>query len=122
MPQDVLIELVSAKVARVDRQWESTIEVREGKSLPFLVERSWSGPAGHYIEQWSLRRGMREVVYKSQPNSVFVRGIQSLTTHTDRVEEAIPLEPGSYRLVFVVEGYFMGSVEVEVVSTGSAAA
>lgn len=122
MPQDVLIELVSAKVARVDRQWESTIEVRDGKSLPFLVERSWSGPAGHYIEQWSLRRGMREVVYKSQPNSVFVRGIQSLTTHTDRVEEAIPLEPGSYRLVFVVEGHFMGSVEVEVVSTGSAAA
>lgn len=122
MPDDVFLELAKARVARLDRPWEEAIAVNDGRTLPFAVERSWSGPAGKYIEQWSIRRGMGEILYESDPKYVFVRGIQSITTHTDRVEVPFEIDPGRYRLVFAVEGYFMGAVDIEAVSAGTAAA
>lgn len=122
MPSNAFLELVNSRVAWADRPWENRIAVTDGRTLPFIVERSWSGAAGNYIEQWSIRREMRDIMYKSEPRQIFVRGLQSLTKHTDRVNEPIALDPGSYRLVFVVEGYFMGSADIEVVAAGSAAA
>lgn len=122
MPQDVFLELVSARVLRTDRPWEEGIAIAEGKTLPFLMERSWSGPAGNYVEQWSIRRAMGEIIYQGEPKYVFVRGIQSATLHVDQVDEPFSMEPGTYRLVFVVEGFFMGAAEIQVAPAGSAAA
>lgn len=122
MRQDISLELISARVARSDQPWEESIAVAGGKSFPFVVERSWAGPSGYYNEQWSIRRGMGDVIHQADPSYIFVRGIQSLTKHVDRVVVPIAIDEGSYRLVFIVEGYFMGAVEIQVISSDSAAA
>ena len=122
MARDYLLDLVRPRVAPADKRWVDGIETRDGIALPFLVERAWAGPAGNYIEQWSLRRDVNDVLYRSDERYVSVRGMQSVTEYIDRVDEAIRLETGSYLLVFVVEGLFMGSTEIEVKAAGHAAA
>lgn len=115
------MDLIKARVASADRPWEDRIVVAEGRAKPFAVERSWSGPAGNYREQWSIRRGMKDVVYEATARSISVWGMQSVSDFTDRVAP-ISLEPGSYRLVFTIEGRFMGSVEAIAVAGKEAAA
>ena len=122
MPKDYALELVMAKVTPAQRPWEDGIPVKGGSTSPFRVVRGWSGPAGHYLEQWSIRRGMRELVYEHPAAEIHVRGMQSITEHEDRVDHPITLEPGEYLLVFVVEGLFMGSREILAVAIGDAAA
>lgn len=114
MQQEILLELVRAGARPVDRPEETGILIDGGGTKPFVVERGWSGPAGYYNEQWSIRRGGREVLYESEPRQIFVRGIQSVTNYTDTVDERIRLEPGSYELVFLIDGMFMGNVGVQV--------
>jgi hypothetical protein len=118
----VYLELVSAKVAPADRPYDKGIEVAGGRTKPFLLERSWIGPMGHYWEQWSLRRPGGEAIHKSEPAEIFVRGFQSIRTFTDRVDQPVPLEPGKYEVVFHVEGIYMGSTEIEVSAATSDAA
>lgn len=122
MAEEIAVELVGARVFRVDRPWEDGIALKEQRTLPFVVERSWAGPAGYYVEQWSLRRGMKQIVHQSPARYVRVRGIQSVTTEIDRVSEPIELEPGIYTLVLVLNGVFLGSVEVEARAPTDAAA
>lgn len=122
MPKDYALELVSARVTPAKRPWEDGIPVSGGTSRPFRVVRAWSGPAGHYIEQWSIRRGMREVVYEHPAREVHVQGMQSVTEHQDQIDQPLTLEPGDYLLVFVVEGRFMGSQEIRAVASEDAAA
>jgi hypothetical protein len=122
MPKDYALELVSARVTPARRPWEEGIPVSGGSTRPFRVVRSWSGPAGHYIEQWSIRRAVREVVYEHPPKEINVRGMQSISEHQDQIEQPLTLEPGEYLLVFVVEGRFMGSVEIQAVASDEAAA
>jgi len=121
MSQDALLELVEAHVAPAERTYERGLQVVGGTAKPFLVERSWAGPAGYYWEQWSIRRGGRDVIFTSEPKQIFVKGIQSLRVFTDRVDQAISIEPGKYNLVFIVGGLFMGSVEIEVSENSTAA-
>lgn len=121
MPKDYFLELVHATVSPSARSWESGIPLAEGRTQPFKVTRGWSGPAGHYVEAWSIRRGFHEVLYEHPPKSIDVRGMQSVTEHTDQVDQRISLKPGTYRLVFVVEGLFMGSVDIEVRAASAAA-
>lgn len=122
MPDDYYLELIRARVAPADRPWTDGILVEGGTTLPFLVERSWSGPAGTYVEQWSVRQEGRGVVHESPARYITVRGMQSVTQHVERVDRPIAIEPGSYDLVFIVEGYFMGSAKVEVLPAGQAVA
>lgn len=122
MPKEYLLELVKAKVAPADKPWESSIHVRDGHTLPFIVERGWSGPAGSYVEHWSIRRGGREVIYQGPTRTVRVWSMQAITEFTDHVDEPIELEPGTYQLVFVVEGRFMGARDIEVTAVDDAAA
>lgn len=121
MPE-IYLELVGAKVAPADRPYEQGIEIVDGRTKPFVVERSWIGPMGHYWEQWSIQREGGEVVLDGESQRIFVRGFQSIRTFTDRVEEPVALEPGKYNLVFHVEGVFMGSAEIEAASNSTAAA
>lgn len=111
--EDFYLDLVRAKVAPVERPWEEGIPLEDGRSRPFTVERGWSGPAGTYIEQWTLLREGRYVVAQSKPRYIKVRGVQSVSVEVDRFDRPIPMEAGTYDLVFVVEGYRMGAVQVE---------
>jgi hypothetical protein len=111
--EDVYVDLVRARVAPTERSWEEGIMLESGKSRPFVVERGWSGPAGTYIEGWSILREGRYVVHQSQPKYISVRGMQAVSTVTDRVDRPIAMEPGTYDLVFIVDGFKMGSIKVE---------
>jgi hypothetical protein len=122
MPQEYVLDLVRTSVAPVDNPFEERISSRGGRTLPFKVLRSWSGPAGTYIEQWSIRRGGAEVLYRHSAQLITVRGMQSVSDFTDTVTEPIELEPGTYKLVFIVEGRFMGAVDIEVKETADQAA
>ncbi|MCA1840584.1 MAG: hypothetical protein ABR507_09215 [Actinomycetota bacterium] len=108
------IDLVSAKVNPADRPFDEEIATIGGKAKPFYVTRSWSGPSGHYNEQWSIRRGGREIVFNGPMQQISVRGMQSATEWRDRFDGELAIEPGIYQLVFVVERHFMGSVDIQV--------
>lgn len=121
MPQEYILDLIKVRVAPADSPWDEGIISSDGKTEPFVVERSWSGPAGHYIEQWSIRSGGSAVLYESEPERRFVRGLQSVSTFTDLVSEPLELAPATYQLVFIVEGRYMGSADFEVGAKKTAA-
>ncbi|HEY8202242.1 MAG TPA: hypothetical protein VII47_12930 [Actinomycetota bacterium] len=111
--EDVYLDLVRARVIPTERPWEEGIVLEGGQTRPFVVERGWSGPAGTYIEQWSILREGRYVVHQSRPRYISVRGMQAVSTVVDRVERPIAMEPGTYDLVFIVDGFRMGAVKIE---------
>lgn len=110
---DVQLELVKAKVAPLEHWWEDGVELQDGYTLPFLVERGWSGPAGHYVEEWWIAAGNGPVLFHFGWNEIFVHGPQSVSTFVDRVLHRIPLEPGRYHLAFGIMGLFMGAVDFD---------
>lgn len=114
MPKQYLLELVKALVAPADRLWVDGLVISDGRTTPFVVERSWSGPAGTYREVWSIRRTMDDIFYSSAERLISVWGMQAASEFSNRVDEPLNLEPGNYRLVFVVEGRFMGSRDLVV--------
>ncbi|MDQ3951951.1 MAG: hypothetical protein M3279_03135 [Actinomycetota bacterium] len=92
----------------------SGIALRDGRTLPFRVERSWSAPAGTYAEQWFLvRPDSREVLYEGPLAEHPIWGLQGLTAVSDDVVDPIPLDPGSYLVVFSLGGHMGGQQEVE---------
>jgi hypothetical protein len=91
----------------------SGIALKNGRTLPFVVSRSWSAPAGHYNEAWYLvDPSTREVLYESSSGEVRVWGLQSWTEFSDTVTEPIPLAPGSYLIVFALGGQQGGEMTV----------
>jgi hypothetical protein len=122
MPQEYIVELVTARVVPEDRPFEEGILIEDGLTMPFLVERGWSGPSGYYLEQWSIRRSGSEILYTGELKPIFVRGPQSVTQYTDRVDTPFELEEGTYLLAFVVEGRFMASKEIQARSSENVAA
>lgn len=122
MPQEYIIELVTAKVVPENRPFEEGVLIEDGLTLPFFVERGWSGPSGYYLEQWSIRRSGQEIVHTGELRPIFVRSPQAVTSYTDRVDTPLQLEEGSYLLAFVIEGRFMGSREFHVSSMEKTAA
>lgn len=93
---------------------ESGIALRDGRTLPFLVRRSWSAPSGMYPEQWFLvRPDTREVLYEGPAVERPIWGLQGLTEVVDEVTEPFGLDPGSYLVVFSLGGHMGGQTEVE---------
>lgn len=93
---------------------ESGIALRDGRTLPFRVRRSWSAPAGVYPEQWFLvRPDTREVLYEGPAVERAIWGLQGLTEVAEEVAEPFALDPGSYLVVFSLGGYMGGQAEVE---------
>lgn len=119
--QEIVLELVRAGIRPAGSPEGTGILVSEGGTTPFTVERGWSGVAGYYNEQWSLRRGGTETLYTSATRQIFVRGLQSVTSYTDTVDQRIRLDPGQYNLVFLIEGMFLGHVDVYAAAAGGAA-
>ena len=92
------------------------IAVRNGHCLPFVVQREWSAPAGYYIEQWFLvKPDTGEVFIEGPAKEALIMGLQARTELTDEVTDVLPLEPGSYQLVFALGGLKGGEVDVQVV-------
>lgn len=90
------------------------IPLRDGKTLPFVVIREWSAPAGYYLEQWFLvKPDTGEVFYEGPAKQVLVWGLQSRTEIEDEVDEPIPLEAGTYQIVFALGGLKGGEIDVE---------
>jgi hypothetical protein len=108
--------LVSSAAPLKPSHGDSGIAVRGGRSLPFVLRREWSAPAGHYQETWYLIvPATREVVYEGPRREISVWGLQSLTALADEVVEPIPLEPGTYEIVFSLGNLMGGTLEVEAV-------
>jgi hypothetical protein len=117
-------KVVSSRIrpARVS-DGDSGLALKDGRTLPFVVTRSWSAPAGHYEEAWYLvDPSTREVLYQHSSGEVRVWGLQSWTDFTDTITDPIPLAPGSYSIVFALGGVQGGETTVSAApALGSAA-
>lgn len=90
------------------------IPVRDGMSLPFVVTRQWSAPAGYYFEQWFLvKPDTGEVFIEGPRRQSLILGLQARTELSDEVTERFPLPAGGYRVVFALGGLKGGELEVE---------
>ena len=108
--------LVSSAAPLKPSHGDSGIPVRNGRTLPFVVRREWSAPAGHYLETWYLVvPDTREVVFEGPVQDVSVWGLQGLTAISGEVREPIPLEPGSYEIVFSLGSVMGGELAVDAV-------
>jgi hypothetical protein len=91
------------------------IAIRDGRSLPFVVTREWSAPAGYYVEQWFLvKPDTGEVFIEGAARQSLIMGLQSRTELVDEVAERFSLPAGTYNLVFSLGGLKGGEVEVQV--------
>ena len=101
---------------------DSGIPVEDGVTLPFVVERKWNAPAGHYPEQWFLiDPGTREILYEGGERTVLIWGLASWTEVSDAVPAGFSLAPGGYRLVFALGGTIGGEFDVEAVAVATGA-
>lgn len=99
------------------------IAIRDGKTVPFEVTRSWSAPAGYYPEQWFLVNPQtREVLYESAAVTRRIFGLQSPTEVIDVVDEPFELAAGTYQVVFALGGLKGGETDVPVTSVEAASA
>ena len=115
--------LVSSVAPLKPSHGDSGIPVRGGRTLPFVLRREWSAPAGHYVETWYLVvPDTREVIYEGPRKEISVWGLQGLTAIADEVREPIPLEPGTYEIVFSLGSVMGGKLEVEAVDVPEEAA
>jgi len=104
-------------------QGDSGIPVRAGVTLPFRVIRSWSAPAGVYLERFYLiDPTTREVLFEGPERVEAIRGLQAITELEDVVTEAFKLSPGTYALVFALGGISGGEIPVEAIEVSSEAA
>lgn len=108
-----IVELIKARAVPDDRPSEEGVLLDGTLSLPFTLEREWSGAAGYYLEEYFIRVGEKQV-YSSAPRQIFVRGLQSRTSVQDRIDERIPLQPGICQVVFVIDGVPMDAAELPV--------
>jgi hypothetical protein len=115
MPAEYFLQLVAPRVFPLAAPWDSGLPVENGTTRAFVVDRGWVGPAGTYIEEWSIRSGDK-VHYRHPPSYIQVRGHQAVRRFSDTVELPITLEPGLYDITFVVEKYRMGSFVAEAAS------
>ncbi len=95
---------------------DSGIALKDGQTLPFVVSRTWSAPAGHYREQWFLvHPESREVLFEGPARTSPILGLQAPTDLSDEVRAPFRLAPGTYLVVFALGGLMGGQIEVEAV-------
>lgn len=99
------------------------IPLQDGKTMPFVVERGWSAPAGTYSEAFYIvEPATGEVLYESPVREEAIWGLQALTDLKDEVTEHISLKPGQYQIVFSLGGARGGEIEVEAFEVADEAA
>lgn len=97
------------------------IPVKDGRTLPFIVSRTWSAPAGYYPERWFIiDKSSREVIYEGPLRTeAHIWGLQSLTEIEDEIAEPFALPAGAYQIVFWLGGVLSGETTVDVVEIGT---
>lgn len=110
-------KIVQAEVRPLSRgHGDSGIPVKEGRTLPFIVDRAWNAPAGVYPEQWFLvEPESREVLYEGPRELQKISGLLSWTSVTDEVTEAFELAGGNYLIFFALGDIMGGQAEVAAV-------
>ena len=111
-------KIVQAEVRPLSRgHGDSGIPVKDGRTLPFIVDRAWNAPAGVYPEQWFLvEPESREVLYEGPRELQKISGLLSWTSVTDEVTEAFELAGGNYLIFFALRGIMGGQAEVAAVA------
>jgi len=90
------------------------IALKGGRTLPFVVARAWNAPAGNWPEAWYLvDPATREVLFEGPQKIVSVWGLLAWTEFSDEVDPGIPIEPGTYLIVFALGGVQGGEMNVE---------
>ncbi len=113
-----IVQLLSVRVTPDDDPNGFGILVDGSMSLPFTLERAYSGVQGYYFEQYLILSGDR-TVFASEPQQIFIRGLQSSTLHKTQVDERIPLSAGTCDLVFVVDDIRSEPIELSVDAVAS---
>jgi len=108
-----IVQLLSVRVTPDDDPNGFGILVDGSLSLPFTLERAYSGVQGYYFEQYLIMSGGK-TVFASDPQQTFIRGLQSSTMHTSHVDERIPLSAGTCDLVLVVDDIRSEPIELPV--------
>lgn len=99
------------------------IAVRNGRTLPFLVTRQWSAPAGNYPERlYIVDPATREIIHEGPEQIELMWGLQGLTEVSTEVRDSFELQPGTYLAVFVLGGVMGGEFEFEAVEAPAEAA
>lgn len=112
----------SVRPARTDHG-DQGIPLQDGKSLPFVVERGWSAPAGTYPEAFYIVDPKTdEVLYESPVRETAIWGLQALTDLRSEITDHITLKPGQYQIVFSLGGFRGGELEVEAFEVADEAA
>ena len=109
-------KLIKVSVRPIDPAVGSEgIPVQDNRTLPFSVTRSWSAPAGRYLERWFLVHPDEGTIAFEGPvrDEVLIWGLQALSSLTDRMMNPFPLQPGPYLLVPALGGHKGGEVEVQ---------
>ena len=95
-------------------QGAAGIPLRSGRTLPFSVYRGWNAPAGYYQEAWYLvDPETREVLFEGQSQVRLIHGLPAVTDVSDEIREPFPLQPGTYKIVFALNGTQAAEVEVQ---------
>ena len=107
-------KIVNAEVRPLSRDHgDSGIPVKDGRTLPFVVDRAWNAPAGVYQEQWFVvEPESREVLYEGPREFQKISGLLSWTAVTDEVTESFELAGGNYLIFFALGGIMGGQAEV----------
>lgn len=113
-----IVQLLSVRVTPDDDPNGFGILVEGSMSLPFTLERAYSGVQGYYFEQYLILSGDK-TVFASEPQQIFIRGLQSSTTHTTHVDDRIPLSPGTCQLVLVVDDIRSEPIDLQVNAVAS---
>ena len=96
------------------------IPIQDGVALPFVVERKWNAPAGHYPEQWFLiDPATREILHEGPEEQVLIWGLASWPDVTTRSEGGFPLAPGKYQIALALGGTLGAEVDVEAFPSAS---
>ena len=94
----------------------SGIPVRGGRALPFVVSRGWNAPSGYYTEAWYLvHPETREVLFEGPSEIRLIRGLPAITDVTDEIKDGFELQPGAYKLFFVMDGEVGAEIDVQAV-------
>ena len=117
-------KVVTVRVAPVRSSFgDSGIPTRKGHTLPFVLAREWSAPAGQYVEQWFIvQPDTREVLHEGPAQQVSLFGLQALTEVSDEVSVSISLDPGNYQIFFALNGILGGQFDVEAIEAPAEAA
>ena len=108
-----IVQLLSVRVTPDDDPNGAGILVDGSLSLPFTLERAYAGVSGYYFEQYLILSGGQQL-FASNPQQIYIRGLQSSTSYTSHVDERIHLSPGTCQLVLVVDDIRTEPIDIPV--------